>query len=577
MQSTDKLIYALLTAVTLSLAGCGGSSSKTAGTPADPPEPTELSKLQADAKTAATGAATAATGAATAVADVIPLQTTGMEDGYHKAESLVQKDIAVTKSGEARTAADNAAEATTVADATTHKNSAEAARTAAETARDEAVKAAMMDVKYAGDMYKVGDHSITPGSLKKVVDTTMADGKVKTQTVGSRDITLGNSPITATPKISERDLVVGTYTDSQDDTVRLRLMDKYSGTDKANMFHDYIITGETAVEKFNTDGTGWGPITEQAPHGTWNGVPIKREEGVFYEVTGLRALSLIGSNFRTYGGLIYPKLVAETGNTGSLDVTRLPADAKDQNAIAEYGIYSWTPTADYTLSGTEFQANTKYYIRKTVPQVETYVGSEDRFYKYNQYNIITVVKDVTFPVAKSYEHMNYGLWASLKEDGETPSELGKGFVRILDGKSMTADMPTKGTATYHGHWVANVRKAHDEGTGDIIEMEGGSKTAANFETNAITVDLLKKDSATDKFASLTGGTISGNRFKGTGVTVVETTTSGLKTTGKYTEGDSGFSGAFFGPEAVEVGGVFHFTSKDKKDGEFTGAFGGRKM
>ena len=98
MQSTDKLIYALLTAMTLSLAGCGGSSSKTAGTPADPPEPTELSSLQADAKTAATGAATAATGATTAVADVIPLQTTGMEDGYHKAKSLVEKDKAMAES-----------------------------------------------------------------------------------------------------------------------------------------------------------------------------------------------------------------------------------------------------------------------------------------------------------------------------------------------------------------------------------------------------------------------------------------------------------------------------------------------
>ena len=197
---------------------------------------------------------------------------------------------------------------------------------------------------------------------------------------------------------------------------------------------------------------------------------------------------------------------------------------------------------------------------------------------FNAYNFISIVEDATFPVAKSYEHMNYGMWASLKEDGEMPSDLGIGFVRTLDGKSMTADMPTKGTAVaYQGHWVANVRKAHAQGTGDIVEMEGGSKTTANFERNTITVDLLKEDSATDKFASLTGGTISGNRFKGTKVTVVETTTSGLKTTGKYTEGDSGFSGAFFGPDAVEVGGVFHFTSKDKKDGEFTGAFGGRKI
>ena len=563
MQSTDKLIYALLTAVTLSLAGCGGSSSKTAGTPADPPEPTELSSLQADAKTAATGAATAATGATTAVADVIPMQTTGMEDGYHKAESLVQKDIAVTKSGEARTAADNAAKATTVADATTHKNSAEAAKTAAETARDATVKAAMMDVKYAGDMYEVGDQSITPGSLKRVIDTTMADGKVKTQTVGSRDISLRGAPITATLKTDDtQDLVVGAYTDSKDDTTRLRLMDKYVGTKKGTVYHARV--------RDNVGGAPFVPddlVSEENPYGTATGNKIGKEDGEFYEVTGLTA-TITNLDLFDYDAL-------SGDNINSVKVV----DAKNRNRDPLSGIYSYTPTQEerlVTTSTITFPANEKIYIKRLLSS-SSLPGSQTTGFASTLYYGISILKDVTFPVAKSYEHMNYGMWASLEEDGEMPSDLGIGFVRNLAEDSTTADMPTEGTATYHGHWVANVRKAHDAGTGDIVEMEGWSKTAANFETNAITVDLLKKDSATAKFASLTGGTISGNRFKGTGVTVVETTTSGLKTTGKYTEGDSGFSGAFFGPEAVEVGGVFHFTSKDKKDGEFTGAFGGRKM
>ena len=563
MQSTDKLIVALLTAMTLSLAGCGGSSSKTAGTPADPPEPTELENLQTAAKTAATGAETAATGATTAVADVIPMQTTGMEDGYHKAESLVQKDIAVTKSGEARTAADNAAEATTVADATTHKNSAEAAKTAAETARDAAVKAAMMDVKYAGDMYKVGDQSIMPGSLKKVIDTTMADGKVKTQTVGSRDISLRGAPITATLKTDDtQDLVVGSYTDSENDNARLRLMDKYVGTRKGTVYHARIYSGVGGAPYVPDD-----LVSEENPYGTTAGYKVGKEDGEFYEVTGLTATKPNLDLFE------YDALSGDDINSVKV------VDAKNRNRDPLSGIYSFTPTRSLKLTRTStitFPANEKIYIKRYVASSSVpsspYTGISSSLYY-----TISILKDVTFPVTKSYEHMNYGMWAALKEDGEMPSDLGTGFVRNLAEDSMTADMPTEGTATYHGHWVANVRKAHAQGTGDIVEMEGWSKTNANFATKAITVDLLKKDSATAKFASLTGGTISGNRFKGTGVNVA-TNDLGLKTgTGKYTEGDSGFSGAFFGPEAVEVGGVFHFTSKDKKDGEFTGAFGGRKM
>ena len=40
--------------------------------------------------------------------------------------------------------------------------------------------------------------------------------------------------------------------------------------------------------------------------------------------------------------------------------------------------------------------------------------------------------------------------------------------------------------------------------------------------------------------------------------------------GKFT---GEFSGGFYGAKAAEAGGVFAFTSEDKKAGEFNGAFG----
>ena len=189
--------------------------------------------------------------------------------------------------------------------------------------------------------------------------------------------------------------------------------------------------------------------------------------------------------------------------------------------------------------------------------------------------------DSPFPVATAYEHMNYGTWTSLKEDkdgnpGSVPADMGAGFVRTLAGKSMTTDMPSTGTATYQGHWVGNARAAHAEGTGAITEVSGGSKTTATFGTAmTIKVELMKDD--TDMFATL-NGKIMGNRFQDAGTAANEVTVNNsvgeVKAGGKFT---GSFSGAFFGPDAVEAGGVFDYTSEGKKHGEFRGAFGGRKM
>ena len=548
------------------------------------------SKAIEDAGEEMDDARTAIEGAETAIEDlgIIRIQT---GSGNHKVAQDVEKarmaydtakaayDAAKEKYDREREAADTIAKMNALSVAAEQaKKDAQAAKMAAETARMKAETEVetlnRTALRYADGMYKLGDQSIMPDALKQVITITMEDGKVKTQTVGSRDIALRSSPITATPSKAQNALVVGSYIDSQDDTARLRLIDKYSATDKANLFHDLFIAAFAAIDTFSLSGNGFGPVSEENPHGTWNQVPIKREEGVFYRVTGVNRIGQQSISGQPRA-ILYPVLTA-----ASLSGVKLMADAKDFNADEDGGIYSVVFKAPHSIAGGGLRFKTDQTVYLVKDSAGLQLSSSNYGTRYIRYNMVTVLKDVTFPVAKSYEHMNYGLWASLKEDGdmagETPSELGKGFVRILPEKSMTADMPTEGTAVaYHGHWVANVRKAHDEGTGEIVEMEGGSKTTANFERNTITVDLLKEDSDTDKFASLKGGKISGNTFKGTGVTVVDAD-SGLKTTdGEYT--GPGFNGAFFGPDAVEVGGVFDFTSEGKKHGELRGAFGGRKM
>ena len=529
------------------------------------------SKAIEDARKEMGDAETAIEGAETAIEDlgIIRIQT---GSGNHMVAQDVEKarmayDTAKAADEEARKKYEmEREEADTIAKMNALSVAAEQARKDAEVAKMAAETARMKaetDVetlnrtalRYDSGMYKVGDQSIMPRALKQVITITMDDGKVKTQTVGSRDIALRSSPIpsTVTPQVATQDLVVGSYIDSQDDNARMRLIDKYSGIDKANIFHSrhQVFDGAHRIV---------ASASKANPYGTFGGNQIVREEGVFYQVEGLARIS------EPQTALFRELVIADLSGENAL---KLPvADAEDHNANEETGIYSATLASRNRAGGLTWAAGAKAYLKR----IEIPEGGTQKY----SFNVISVVEDVTFPVAKSYEHMNYGMWASLKEDGEMPSDLGIGFVRTLAGKSMTAEMPTEGTAVaYHGHWVANVRKAHEEGTGDIVEMEGGSKTTANFERNTITVDLMKKGSDTDKFASLTGGTISGNTFKGTAVTVVDAD-SGLKTTGgEYT--GPGFNGAFFGPDAVEVGGVFDFTSEGKKHGELRGAFGGRKM
>ena len=172
-----------------------------------------------------------------------------------------------------------------------------------------------------------------------------------------------------------------------------------------------------------------------------------------------------------------------------------------------------------------------------------------------------------FPMKTAYKHLHYGKWNSLDDKGNAIDDLGIGFVTATsDGMGMTGDdMPNVGTAEYNGHWVASVRAADMEGDGKISEQTGESKMTAKFETNGIMVDLMG-------LAKL-DGTITGDRFKGTKVTGVMAGDGGLDASGTFT---GSFSGAFFGTKAAEAGGVFDYTSKDMKAGEFSGAFGGDK-
>ena len=269
-----------------------------------------------------------------------------------------------------------------------------------------------------------------------------------------------------------------------------------------------------------------------------------------------------------------------SGLSGQLQT--IAADEEDANAKELSGIYYINVPYTDRVGGADYEKGDRLWLRRTGTRSDGNIN----------FQIISVRQGVEkFPEAMPYEHMNYGMWAALEDgtgDNDTPSGLGTAFVNALSGKAMTpaADMPTSGKATYNGHWLANVRERSEDGNGNITEEQGGSETMADFAKNTVTVKLSTAGTAGQGEEGSSGGTLfatmegaiggemmSRNGFSADTVKVDSETTVGVTATGKFT---GTMNGNFFGPKFEEVGGVFDFTSEDKKAGEFRGAFGGRR-
>ena len=255
MNPIHKLIYTLIASLTLLLIGCGGSSSTSTSAI------TELEQIQKAAKDAydtaakkATDANTSAEDAKTATMNLMTLSTDTMTAAEHVRRANDAAEAARMARDKAKAESDKAAAATTVEVARTARDEAVKQAGIADDKQKEAAaeaqkakEAAMMELSYADGMYKVGDQSIMPGALKKEIETTMANGKTRTQTIGLvknisstahtkrpavvyRAKTATTPERKAQPAVAMRRIKVGKVIDSDDDMTRLRLVDKYVGT-----------------------------------------------------------------------------------------------------------------------------------------------------------------------------------------------------------------------------------------------------------------------------------------------------------------------------------------------------------
>ena len=571
----------------LAMAACSSSSDDNPpmamGDPPPPvvdPEPdpvlTELQMAQAAAAAAATAAMTASgeaeTAAMTAMAAVANLATmqTGATAGGLAYEAHTAAGKAMAAYMDAKAASEAAAEAEDVTAAVTARIMAEEAMadavmyammasekgTAAETA-------AMAELMIDGTMKSVGETSIDAMAGASSVTTgtgkdaqTVNTGLIKDMNpMATGEAIMGiefvqavpddlgsdvvDTPVKAVPykqAAAARTFAIGKTLDSSDDMARLMLVTDYAGLNMVKVFSE----GEATVEVTGTKA-GFISITDA---GLTSDLPADanntavRSLGMFVPVTPGDA-----------GTLVHTDSVAANAEPTEVFVYTYTDSSSDQQT----GYATLASTSTNAVTGVITSTyNTGADILHGVVQDGPDIGDAP--------DMAQVTSGIPGPVA--YQHLHFGVWASLGEAAKDGSQKvtghGIGFVQSIGDGLTSSDMPNGGDATYNGDWVATVQAA----AGGVALKNGAALLKADFDKAEITATL--KDLAKLE------GTIDGSMFSGSKATV-GANAHGLTSGGKF---NGSFDGGFYGAEAAEAGAIFDFDSTN--GGSFRGAFGGAK-
>ena len=492
------------------------------------------------------------------------IQTGEANSVEHAENARGHATTASDKAEEAKTAAEKAAEATNTADAEKYASMAEDAAEAAEEAMnmaiseyEEAKKDAELELKIDDSTHSVGDISLDAdadnnivtrgsGADRKTVNTGFQQDLQEEATgmVAGVDFVANTAPtadVAYVQAVEARNIDIGKVVDSADDMARLAVVTQYVGSKTVRVYADNVAAGNENTTKAGRmsviDGADGNRNTDDDTY-----VPLRRE-GTYYPVDNT-------------GG--------DNNALEATDMVTADAEGKEVLSFLDVG-------PDGAVGGGDD-------VRVYVVLETTSTTGDTTTYDYDVIDVLAPAKDdpdgapaedaqvtANIPEAADYDHIHFGVWASLDEDGETPSH-GIGFVQNFSGEGMTAvaDMQRRGTATFNGNWVATVQEQDPNGDGAITIGDGVAVLTADFDDAEVTVNLMG--------LAMLEGDISGNTFSGDEATVG--TNSHNLAAGADFEGE--FMGGFFGDRTDEAGGVFDFGSDGNEDGAFVGAFGGAR-
>ncbi len=525
-----------------------------------PPEPVELTELEtaqadaaaaaADAMTAAGNAKTAADDADTARANAATLQT-GETSGGLAEKAREQADAAHAAYADAKDASDAAAAAASLADAIEARIMAENARDAAQEAEtmagdyaQQSMDAAGMELMIAGTMKSVDGTTIDADAPNKTV-TTITDGESTTANTGfqadlDEEATGGATgrayaaaDLTASPPTAEvtyrqtvaaRDITIGKTVDSDDDTARLAIINSYAGSKTVKVFAYAESDPEVTINTAGRVSTTLGKVITAL--------------GGDNEIGGTDADADTTANLRSLGTYY----LAGDDDNGLLEGDVVAADAES------LAVYSYVSVADNPGTPDVDETELTYLVLDSSRSV-----GDTTVYVYRLVDIIvddsrrdgpdddTTADDgqvtANIPDATEYEHIHFGVWASLNADGTAPDGIGIGFVQNFAGAPTEVDdMPNIGTSTSDGNWVATIQAANPDGNGAVTLEDDVAAMTADFEEMTVEAELTG-------LATLSGD-ISGNTFSGTKVSDI--THGSLSSdaddfTGSTSGGPSGFA------------------------------------
>ena len=553
----------------------------------------ELTPLEA-AKTAAADAATAAmtaavtAGEAAAAADTArenaATMQTGGTSGGHAEMARTYATAAHTAYMAAKAASGDAAAAEDVTAAVEARVKAEIAMADAVDAEAEAVKhagfsmaAARGELLIDGTVKTVGDTSIDAEAAASVVttdDNTVATGRLANdlQPMHMAALSPGVLGVSAVPNENPDDVVayvapvagveartfaIGKLVDSADDMARLMIVTQYAGTKTVKVYASDGMVDANSIRAGTIQFVGFDTGDDAT-------------DDVFRDLKPVGTYYLAGD----LDGVDNDELVtAETEGDEVAKGTK-PKQVYSYDATPVDDEVTLPPTYVVLLNHIVEDGVTTYrYSNVTIRHAMIDRDGDEATLP----NTVEVTAKI--PEATDYAHIHFGVWAALgaaAEDGTqaTLADLGIGFVQNWSGEGLTSigggkdDMPNGGDATFVGNWVAAVRAADEDGNGAISLVNGPATLVADFGKGDITATLTWLATLTGK---ITEDKI--NTFSGTKATVAATNQHSLTGGADFT---GTFGGGFYGAKAAEAGGVFDFTSTDKEDGEFRGAFGGAR-
>ena len=607
------MALAVLAGFGLALGACSSSSDDDAPPATDmtdmepepDPGPTELQMAQsaaadaaADAKTASDAATKSYEDAKASVANAATMQT-GDTHTAALAGVKAQAAAAAAAYAAAKKASEDAAAATTVTAAVLAQGDAEDAQAAAEAAQEKAAEYAA-DVDLASvlmiddTMKSVGETTIDANAPNQVITRTV-DGKTtkvetglitELETTGTT--TDGQAPIDEIPTTedseykaplvnaaSRGDVKIGKIVDDPDDSARLAIITHYASMDTVRVY-DHLAPDSATRLHTRTDSDGMTSLSAGTRPGSaagYTGGPVDlKPEGMFYRA---RAIPAANGDITDTDGLqpVSPSgtpLVQGGDLVGASTKPVMVYSYRDDNGHKVYVVEAERTVVPGVTEVTYQSVQTHVAVNRD--------GKDDTGVEQDEATAAGVTDHAAgdelvqvtakLPGRAAYDHIHFGTWAELNDDGTDVGGLGIGFVQnIGDGMTPVADMLNHGTATYNGNWVATVQQADVDGKGAVSLEDGQATLRADFEDMDLTATLAG-------LATLEA-TITDNGFTGTTATVVDGDPFGLDSDGKFS-GDT--MGAFFGPKADEAGGVFSFTSNDgdNEDGAFSGAFGGAR-